>query len=333
MKYKYFHHKEINAVGGPDEGTVRDWIEPSDPIILQHCRLLSAIFGESLFAFGDKPYWNTTNRAGESITQAIDKALKTLKPREERVLEFRFPVDGAGGRTLSSASEAFGVTRERIRQIEIRALIKLRHPTRSLPLREFQRQYLRSDMHAIIAREDLYIHMMTKVDISLDTVRRNLAYQVAMRTQRWNLAATLRASEKADLSEVSKLLSLGCIREIELTSCPLCEAPAIPPSEWCLQHLGEKSRVTLKCDGCGELFTRYPGALLSTFRTAERKGKEKKGLFCTRKCYYANAARLGFYANRPSSVAKRKRDGQSLRDSIMKQAADAANALRGTAER
>ncbi len=67
----------------------------------------------------------------------VDGVLSTLTPRERRVVELRFGLDGDKLYTLSEIGAELGVTRERIRQIETKALRKLRHPSRSKRLREF----------------------------------------------------------------------------------------------------------------------------------------------------------------------------------------------------
>ena len=63
--------------------------------------------------------------------------LHTLTEREARVLVLRFGLEDGRSRTLEEVGREFGVTRERIRQIEAKALRKLRHPTRSRKLRDF----------------------------------------------------------------------------------------------------------------------------------------------------------------------------------------------------
>jgi RNA polymerase primary sigma factor len=66
-----------------------------------------------------------------------EEVLKTLTPREERVLRLRFGIGDGCDHTLEEVGQQFDVTRERIRQIEAKALRKLRHPTRSKKLKSF----------------------------------------------------------------------------------------------------------------------------------------------------------------------------------------------------
>ena len=66
--------------------------------------------------------------------------MDTLTDREENVLRLRFGLDDGKMRTLEDVGKVFNVTRERIRQIEAKALRKLRHPSRSKPLRDFIRR-------------------------------------------------------------------------------------------------------------------------------------------------------------------------------------------------
>jgi RNA polymerase primary sigma factor len=72
-----------------------------------------------------------------SLKDATKEVLGTLTPREAKVLRMRFGIDMSTDHTLEEVGKQFDVTRERIRQIEAKALRKLRHPTRSERLRSF----------------------------------------------------------------------------------------------------------------------------------------------------------------------------------------------------
>jgi RNA polymerase primary sigma factor len=74
---------------------------------------------------------------GMSLTEQTRKVLATLTPREEKVLRMRFGIGERADHTLEEVGQDFDVTRERIRQIEAKALKKLRHPSRSKRLRPF----------------------------------------------------------------------------------------------------------------------------------------------------------------------------------------------------
>ena len=71
------------------------------------------------------------------LKQQTTGVLKTLTPREEKVIKMRFGLEDGTERTLEEVGQSFAVTRERIRQIEAKALRKLRHPSRSRKLRAF----------------------------------------------------------------------------------------------------------------------------------------------------------------------------------------------------
>jgi RNA polymerase primary sigma factor len=71
------------------------------------------------------------------LREQLDTVLSTLTPREEKVLRLRFGLEDGRTRTLEEVGKEFNVTRERIRQIEAKALRKLRHPSRSKKLRDF----------------------------------------------------------------------------------------------------------------------------------------------------------------------------------------------------
>lgn len=82
----------------------------------------------------DNPY-EITNR--NMLREQLSKILKTLSEREEKVLRLRYGLDDGCPRTLEEVGKIFNVTRERIRQIEVKALRKLRHPSRRKKLEDF----------------------------------------------------------------------------------------------------------------------------------------------------------------------------------------------------
>lgn len=72
-----------------------------------------------------------------NLKEQTAEVLRTLNPREEKIVRMRFGLEDGTERTLEEVGQAFQVTRERIRQIEAKALRKLRHPSRSHRLRSF----------------------------------------------------------------------------------------------------------------------------------------------------------------------------------------------------
>ena len=75
--------------------------------------------------------------AAFTLKEQLLEVLDTLTPREEKVLRLRFGLDDGKARTLEEVGKEFNVTRERIRQIEAKALRKLRHPSRSKKLKDY----------------------------------------------------------------------------------------------------------------------------------------------------------------------------------------------------
>ena len=71
------------------------------------------------------------------LKDEIAEVLETLTEREEKVIRLRFGLEDGKSRTLEEVGQLFGVTRERIRQIEAKALRKLRHPSRSRKLKDY----------------------------------------------------------------------------------------------------------------------------------------------------------------------------------------------------
>lgn len=71
------------------------------------------------------------------LREQLDEVLNTLTEREQKVLRLRFGIDDGQPKTLEDVGKRFNVTRERIRQIEAKALRKLRHPSRSRKLKDY----------------------------------------------------------------------------------------------------------------------------------------------------------------------------------------------------
>ena len=71
------------------------------------------------------------------LKEELEVALQSLTEREQKVIRLRFGLEDGKARTLEEVGQEFSVTRERIRQIEAKALRKLRHPQRSKKLKDF----------------------------------------------------------------------------------------------------------------------------------------------------------------------------------------------------
>jgi RNA polymerase primary sigma factor len=126
--------KELNL----DEKKIKNIIKISkEPISLQtpvgdseDAYVQDFIEDENEFSPSDTVQYN-------DLKERVREVLKSLTPREEKVLKMRFGIDVASEHTLEEVGKDFSVTRERIRQIEVKALRKLRHPSRSKKLRAF----------------------------------------------------------------------------------------------------------------------------------------------------------------------------------------------------
>ena len=83
-------------------------------------------------------YANPASKTSYTLLQElIDEVLYTLPEKEQKVLRMRFGLDDGYSHTLEEVGYVFNVTRERIRQIEAKALRRLKHPTRSKKLRDY----------------------------------------------------------------------------------------------------------------------------------------------------------------------------------------------------
>jgi RNA polymerase primary sigma factor len=111
--------------------------------ISQHPKSLSTPIGddkettlEQFIADGDQPtLYDTVSK--EFLRDYLNEVLDTLSDRERKVLIMRFGLDDGKPKTLEDVGKEFSVTRERIRQIEAKAIRKLRHPTRARKLKDF----------------------------------------------------------------------------------------------------------------------------------------------------------------------------------------------------
>ena len=130
--------EEIAEAMGVDVSKVREIQKiAQDPVSLE-----TPIGEEEDSHLGDFIEDDKTQTPGDSVAFIMLKeqllgVLDTLTPREEKVLRLRYGIDDGKPRTLEEVGREFNVTRERIRQIEAKALRKLRHPSRSKKLRDF----------------------------------------------------------------------------------------------------------------------------------------------------------------------------------------------------
>ncbi len=130
--------KEISAKLGMSEEKVREIMKAAqDPISLE-----TPIGEEDDSHIGDFIPDDSSPTPAEAVSyqllkEQLNKVLHTLTPREEMVIKLRFGLDDGRTRTLEEVGKEFNITRERIRQIEAKALRKLRHQSRSKVLRGF----------------------------------------------------------------------------------------------------------------------------------------------------------------------------------------------------
>ena len=130
--------EEIAKAMGISENKVRDIIKiAQEPVSLE-----TPIGEEEDSHLGDFIQDDEAPAPAEAASHALMKeqlweVLDTLTPREEKVLRLRFGLDDGHQRTLEEVGKEFNVTRERIRQIEAKALRKLRHPSRSKKLKDY----------------------------------------------------------------------------------------------------------------------------------------------------------------------------------------------------
>jgi len=140
-------HQELEREPTIDELAARVQLEPERVrellrISLDPLSLDSPIGEEDESNLGDFIEDSSTDGPADAatrvmLTQAVGAVLGELSEREQEIVRLRFGLDGGQAKTLEEVGREFGVTRERIRQIEAKTLAKLRHPQRSQRLREF----------------------------------------------------------------------------------------------------------------------------------------------------------------------------------------------------
>ena len=140
-------HQELEREPTIDELAARVQLEPDRVrellrISLDPLSLDSPIGEEDESNLGDFIEDSSTDGPADAatrvmLTQAVGAVLGELSEREQEIVRLRFGLDGGQAKTLEEVGKEFGVTRERIRQIEAKTLAKLRHPQRSQRLREF----------------------------------------------------------------------------------------------------------------------------------------------------------------------------------------------------
>lgn len=130
--------EELAERSGVDLGRVRnalkiarDTVSLETPVNDDDSSQLADFIGDAVF---DAPFEKTLEN---SLKECLRKVLTTLAPREEKILRLRFGIEGPTNHTLEEVGRIFSLTRERIRQIEMRALKKLQHASRRELLRDF----------------------------------------------------------------------------------------------------------------------------------------------------------------------------------------------------
>lgn len=131
-------HAEIAKEINMDEKKVKNIIKISkEPISLETPVGDSDDASIKDFIENENDFSPSETVANSDLKKRVREVLQTLTPREAKVLKMRFGIDVASEHTLEEVGKDFGVTRERVRQIEVKALRKLRHPSRSGKLQTF----------------------------------------------------------------------------------------------------------------------------------------------------------------------------------------------------
>ncbi len=131
-------YQELSRELGLDEKKIKNIIKISqEPVSLETPVGDSDDTALKDFIEDENEYSPVDAVVNDNLKERVREVLKSLTPREEKVLKMRFGIDVASEHTLEEVGKDFSVTRERIRQIEVKALRKLRHPSRSKKLQTF----------------------------------------------------------------------------------------------------------------------------------------------------------------------------------------------------
>lgn len=250
-------------------------------------KLLEAVFHrdwEYDLKFVDLPIYLTESADGQRLDDAIVQVLDTITDREGRVLTLRFGLDGSRSRTLDEVVQEFGVTRERIRQIEAKGLRKLRHLNRSDILRPFVRPQDPEDTEAMEQRHELWCLIEKELGESL-------AVELAQRMTRYYLPEAIQAAQQG----FPKVLNLAVVNSCQVTHtftpCPLCDEPVPLGMDWCLVHLNmyKRNQMVLICDGCG---IKFPRDLAHMTGFLTRVGRTQHQVYHNKACFYEHCSEL-----------------------------------------
>ena len=231
--------------------------------------LVQAIFGESASIFIDFPLLVASADSILSVELSRQEGKGSdLSPREQRILCLRFGLDRGKGRTLEEVGNVFNVSKDRIRQIEARALRKLRHPSHSRNLRAILYHPTREDQRAIVMRRRL-------CDELLKFYPDAPAYSLVMGIKRPYLKKALRDLTTGNIAEQVRH-SCG----LSMRFCRNCGTVTLPNWDFCSKECQRGYQIlTLCCDQCGVTFKRK--ASLTLYRLSEQGLKH---YYCSKHC-------------------------------------------------
>ena len=230
--------------------------------------------------YADIPPFIAEDPEGHTLMWAIRNVSRSLTERESSVLFLKFGLKDGYPQNFQEVGAALKVTRERARQIVMKALRKLRHSTRFKHLRPFLYPYNRDDERAVMARYELHMRLS-------EVYPMEFSFHLVMRLRRRYLADAFKAVNSNSFRDLNRLMAYSC--SLQMGICTLCGEPALPSSNWCLTHLKLKSQIVVICDGCGIKFARNPNQLLGF---SKRMGRTQHAVFHDKKCFYANQVRL-----------------------------------------